>query len=74
MLEWIGLLFELLFLSAGIYLYLFAIGKISTSDPVARQRMEDLRARHGWWIRLAALALTAIMLVNVVLHLRQLMA
>ncbi len=70
--EYLGLLFELLFLAMGVYLYLFAIGKVSTKDPQARERAEAFRARNGWWLRLLSLALIAIMAVNIYLHLVQL--
>ncbi|MDX1943479.1 MAG: hypothetical protein SFU99_23130 [Saprospiraceae bacterium] len=71
--EWLGLLFEVLFLALGIYLYLLAIGKITSPDPNARKNMEAWRTRNGRWVRLAALALTAIMFVNIFLHLQELL-
>lgn len=71
--EWLGLIFEILFLAAGIYLYLFAIGKINSPDSKIQKRMDELRKGNAWWIRLAALALTAIMLVNIVVHIQQML-
>ena len=71
--EYLGLLIELVFLAMGIYLYLFAIGKTKAADPAAQERAEAFRQRNAWWLRLAALALTAIMTVNIVLHLMQLL-
>ncbi len=70
--EWLGLLFEVLFLAFGVYLYLFAIGKVSAKDATTRQRMEAMRKSNGWWLRPAALLLIALMLVEVVLHVREL--
>lgn len=70
--EFLGLFFELLFLVMGVYLYLFAIGRVSTKDPNARDRAETFRAKNGWWLRLLSLALIAIMAVNIYLHLVQL--
>jgi hypothetical protein len=70
--EYLGLLVELAFLAMGIYLYLFAIGKAKAADPAARERAEAFRQRNAWWLRLASLALVAIMTVNIVLHLMQL--
>lgn len=66
--EYLGLIFELLLLAIGVYTYLFAIGKFKVSDPDARKRMEDFRRKNAW-LRYAGLALTAIMLVNIYLHL-----
>ena len=71
--EWLGLLFEVLFLALGVYLYLFAIGKITSTDPKVRKNMQEWRERNGRWIRVAALTLIAIMLVNIVLHLQELL-
>lgn len=70
--EYLGLFFEFLFLALGVYLYLFAIGKISSKDPQARRRAEEFRQRNGRWIRLLSLALIAIMIVNIYLHILQL--
>lgn len=73
--EFVGLLFELVLLGIGLYLYLFALGKISSrgQDPEFRKRAEAFRNRNGWWLRLAGLALMAISLVNLALHLSQLL-
>ncbi len=71
--DWLGLLFEIAFLGMGVYFYLFAIGKIHASDPATQKRMDEFRQRNGGWLRLASLALIAIMLVNVVLHIQQLL-
>jgi len=69
--EYLGLIFEFLLLAIGVYTYLFALGKFKVSDPQAQKRMEDFRQKNGW-LRYAGLALTAIMLVNIYLHLAQL--
>lgn len=72
--EYFGLFTELLLLSAGVYLYLFAIGRLKFRDEATRARAEVFRSRNARWLRLAALALTAIMTINLIVHLRQLMA
>jgi hypothetical protein len=71
--EYLGLIFEILFWAMGIYLYLFAVGKWKIKDPNASRRAEAFRQSNGWWIRLAALAIVAIMTVNIFLHIRQLL-
>lgn len=71
--EYLGLVFELIFLVIGVYLYLFAIGKVSTNDPEARKRAEAFREKNGWWLRLLSLLLIAIMVVNLYLHISQLL-
>ena len=70
--EYTGLIFELIFLFAGIYLYLFSIGKVSTSDPERKKASEEFRNKNSGWLRIVSLALVAIMLVNVVLHIKHL--
>lgn len=72
--EYLGLLLEFGFLAMGIYIYLFAIGRMKAATPQAQKRAEDFRRRNSWWLRLASLALIAIVLVNIVLHIMQLVA
>lgn len=67
--EWIGLLTEVLFLALGVYLYLFAVGGIKFKDPNFARRAEKFRQENRSWLRFAALALMAIMFVNVFLSL-----
>lgn len=71
--EYLGLVFELIFLAIGVYIYLFAIGKVSTGDPKAREQAETFRKKNGWWLRLLSLLLIAIMIVNLYLHIAQLL-
>jgi len=66
--EFIGLLFEILFLCAGVYLYLYSIGKVSTTDPDKMKQSEEFRAKNKW-LKPLSLVLIAIMVVEIVLHL-----
>ncbi|WP_020535528.1 hypothetical protein [Lewinella cohaerens] len=70
--EFLGLLVEVLLLALGVYLYLFARGIIKVKDPERRERVESFRQQNATWMRLLGLALAAIMLMNVVLHVSQL--
>ena len=70
--EFFGLLVEILLLALGVYLYLFARGIIKVKDAERRQRAESFRQQNASWMRLLGLALAAIMLMNVVLHISQL--
>ncbi|RMG82240.1 MAG: hypothetical protein D6714_11675 [Bacteroidetes bacterium] len=70
--EYTGLFFELLFLMLGVYLYFFSIGKIRSKDPEKQKKAEAFRRENAGWLKILALALTAIMLVNFVLHLKAL--
>lgn len=69
----VGLVIELLFLVLGVYLYLFARGVVRVGSPDQRRRAEDFRAENATWMRLLGLALAAIMLLNVVLHIGELL-
>ena len=68
--EIFGLLFEILFLGMGIYLYLFAIGKVTGKNTEQSIRFREV---NGWWLRLLSLALIAIMTVNIFLHIKDLL-
>lgn len=69
--EYLGLVFEILFFLLGLYLYLFARGLVSTGNPELRKKAEAFRDSNSWWIRLLGLALIAIMGLNIFLHLRE---
>lgn len=71
--EFLGLIVELLLLVLGIYLYAFARGMITIKDPERAERTERFRQENATWMRFLGLALAAIMLVNVVMHLGQLL-
>jgi hypothetical protein len=70
--EYLGLILELLIFAFGLYLYLFSIGKVQPRGAQAKQRSADFRVRNGWWMRIGGLAVMAIMLVNIYLHIVQL--
>jgi len=70
--EYLGLLLEILFFGFGLYLYLLAIGKMQAKDPEAAERLEAFRKRNAWWMRIGGLAIMALMLVNIYLHIVQL--
>lgn len=72
--EYVGLFVEILLLLAGVYLYLFAIGRLKFKDEATRRKAEQFRSQNSTWLRMGALALMAIMVVNIFVHLSQLMA
>jgi len=65
--DYLGLLTEFAFLVIGIYVYLFAIGKININSPQAFK----FRADNATLLRYLSLALMAIMLVNIIIHFQQ---
>ncbi|MCB0706229.1 MAG: hypothetical protein KDC34_13000 [Saprospiraceae bacterium] len=69
MLDYTGLIFEIVFLAIGVYVYLFARGVISFKDPAARARSEEFRKENGRILRILALALIAVMGMNIAIHL-----
>lgn len=73
MMEYLGLLFEALLTAIGVYVYLFSRGFVKAGHPETRQKAEDFRRSNGWWLRIAGLALMAIMGANLVLHIMELL-
>ncbi|MCP9237787.1 hypothetical protein [Lewinella sp. JB7] len=69
----IGLLIELFFLALGVYLYLFARGAVRVGTAESRARAEEFRRDNATWMRFLGLALAAVMLFNVVLHVKELL-
>ncbi len=69
--EYLGLIFEFLFLGAGVYLYLFASGKLKSRNIAVSEKSEAFRASNGGWLRILSLALMAIMIINIILHIQQ---
>jgi hypothetical protein len=67
----LGFIVECLLLGLGVYLYLFARGIISIKDPERAAKAEAFRRDNAGWMRLLGLALAAVMLLNVMLHLSQ---
>lgn len=72
--EYLGLFIEIIFLVMATYLYLFAIGKIKTKDKTKAAKAEAFRQDNHWWLRLAALALMAVMSFNLYLHVKSILA
>lgn len=70
--ELITFIYEFSLLAIGVYMYLFAIGKVQSKDPAMQKKADDFRAKNGTWMRILGLGLMAIMLVNLVLHFMQL--
>lgn len=69
--EYLGFLVELLLFALGVYLYLFATGRVRVRNPTAQARAEEFRRGNAGWMRLLGLALAAIMLVNLIVHIMQ---
>lgn len=72
--EYIGLIFEIIFLILGIYLYLFSRGQLKSKDPNMQAKAEAFRQKNATWLRLFALAIMAIMALNIVVHISQLLS
>lgn len=72
--EYFGLILEFLFLALGIYLYLFTRGLLKSKDPVMQEKAEAFRQKNAGWMRLLSLALIAVMTLEIILHIRDLMS
>ena len=68
-----SLVIEILLFGLGLYLYLYALGKVRAKDPAVQKKMDDFRSQNKGWMRYGVLALMAIMLENIVLHVGDMM-
>lgn len=68
----VGLVIEIIFFAIGVYLYLFARGLVKAGSPEQRTRAEAFRSENATWMRLLGLALAAVMLLNILLHIGEL--
>jgi hypothetical protein len=68
-----SLIVELLLLALGVYIYLFSRGAIKTKDPERQKRSEAFRKENAGWMRILGLGLAAVMLLNVILHVAELL-
>ena len=71
--EYFGLILEFLFLALGIYIYLFVRGVFKVKDPALQAKAEEFRLNNAGWLRLLSLALIAVMTLEIILHIRDLM-
>jgi hypothetical protein len=69
MIQYVGILVEILLLAVAIYIYLFAIGVTKIKKPGQAEKAEKFIKENGSWLKILALALMAIMFFNVVLSL-----
>lgn len=70
--EYLGLIFEVIFLALGVYLYLFSIGKLTSKDPEIQKKAEAFRQKNKTWMRISGLLIMALMSVNIYLHIIEL--
>lgn len=70
--EILGLIFEFIFLAFGVYIYLFAYGKIDITTHKNPEQAEAFRKKNAGWLRLLSLALIAVMSLEIFLHIRDL--
>ncbi|SEP56421.1 hypothetical protein [Neolewinella agarilytica] len=68
------LVLEVLLFALGLYLYLFARGVLSFGSDESKARAEEFRKGNALWMRLLGLALAAIMAINIVVHVKEMMA
>lgn len=68
MYQYLGLITEIIFFCAGVYMYLFSIGKVKFNNFEAEAKAEKIRRENGRWLRFLSLAVMAIMLMNIILH------
>ena len=72
MMEYIGLFFELLLFFSACTSTFTLSASCNPRVESAQAQVANFRERNGWWMRLGGLAIMAIMLVNIYLHIVQL--
>ena len=68
--QYLGLLFEILILAFGVYVYLFSRGFFKVKDPEANKKMEDFRKENAGWMRILSLLLIALMTFEIILNIK----
>ena len=66
--EYLGLIFEFVFLALGVYIYIFSLGKLKSKDPEIQKKAEAFRLKNKSWLRISGLLLMALMSINIYLH------
>jgi ABC-type nickel/cobalt efflux system permease component RcnA len=70
--DFLGLIFECIFFSIGLYLYLYSRGKVNITTHTSNADAEAFRQKNSRWLRILSLLLMAVMSLEIVLHLRDL--
>lgn len=70
--EILGLIIEFAFLLIGVQVYRFSIGRALPRDEQRREQAEAFRVQNKRWLKILSLLLVAIMIVEIGLHLYQL--
>ena len=68
----LGLIFECIFLGIGFFLYLYSRGRIKITTHTSDAKAEAFRQKNAGWLRIMSLLLMAIMSLEIVLHIRDL--
>jgi len=71
--EYLGLILEIIFLALGVYIYLFSRGVIKSKTPEGEKKAAMFRDKNGRWLRIVSILLIAVMSIEIVLHIRDLM-
>lgn len=71
--KWAGFIIELLLLGLGVYVYLFSRGVVKMGTGASAAKAEQFRKENSTLLRLLALALMAIMFINVAFSLSALL-
>ena len=66
--QYLALLFELLILAFGVYVYLFATGKLNAKNGEVNQKAEEFRKENSGWMRILSLLLIALMSIEIFLN------
>lgn len=72
MYNYLGLIVEFLFFLGGIYLYMFATGRVTFSNFEAEAKAKKIRKENGTALRILSLGVIAVMFLNLLLNFKEL--
>lgn len=70
--QYIGLIFEIIFFLAAGYGYLFSRGYFKSKDPAVQAKADAFRKDNGWWLRIGCLLVMALMGIEIFLNISNL--
>lgn len=70
--QYLGLFFEILILAFGVYIYLYATGRLQVKDSELNKKAEEFRKENAGWMRILSLLLIALMSIEIFLNVKSL--
>lgn len=71
--QFVGLLFEIIFFVAAAMGYLFSRGFFQSKDPAVQAKANNFRKENGWWLRLGCILVMALMGLEIFLNIKSML-